>query len=73
MNPNSKKESRQLPCFTWISTGECMYRNKCTYLHSPDLKHSEKKISFEKNSMKPEKGDHVDDTFFLAQNRESFQ
>ena len=58
------KESRQLPCFTWLSTGDCMYRNKCTYLHPPDLKHSEKKISFDKYSMKPEKRDHVDDTFF---------
>jgi hypothetical protein len=57
------KDSRQLPCFTWISTGDCMYGNKCTYVHPPNIQ-NEDKTSIMMKPKKREKSDHVDDTFF---------
>jgi len=57
------KENRQLPCFTWVCTGDCMYQHKCRFVHPSNIQNNEK-TSITLKSKKREKSGHVDDTFF---------
>ena len=34
---NSGSKFRQLPCRTFLSIGNCPYRERCVYLHDPRL------------------------------------
>lgn len=72
MKRNNKKQetlhnySRQLPCFTWVSTGDCRYHKKCTYTHPSNIQQTnpdENSITILPNQKKL-KHKNVDDTFF---------
>ena len=59
---SSPTDKRQLPCFTWVSTGDCMYQNKCRYIHPPYI-NKEETLSDIKTIKRIKKID-VNDTFF---------
>ena len=53
---------KRLPCFTWVSTGECRYGKNCNFIHPSDLKYDGNYIS--NNTNINNKNMHSNDAFY---------
>jgi hypothetical protein len=56
-----REHKRELPCKTWIITGNCPYNNKCIYLHSDSIKSN---LPIKLHSKHKNRENNITDTLF---------